>query len=266
MALDAPDDADRHLLTAVTRAAALTDFIGDAEAKLGGLVGEAGALRQASASADAGLAQLVQSVRTLSDEFRRADEATSAARNAADDATRHTAALAEVMRDITTVVTTIARVARQTRMLALNAAVEAERAGDAGRGFAVVAAEVKILAEESSTSASDVERLVGKIQEQVSGTHAALGAMRTAIGIVADSRSRVAARTDAELATTAALTTAVGQALRGVAMFDDAAKGILEGARLDRRRAYDIWVAARDAAMARRVGGRMPTPRALTGR
>ncbi len=61
----------------------------------------------------------------------------------------------------------IQNIATQTNLLALNAAIEAARAGEHGRGFAVVADEVKKLAEESSKSAEEANRIINDIMKGI---------------------------------------------------------------------------------------------------
>ena len=61
----------------------------------------------------------------------------------------------------------ILNIASQTNLLALNASIEAARAGEAGKGFAVVADEIRVLADNSRTTAGNIQDISSRVVSAV---------------------------------------------------------------------------------------------------
>ena len=72
--------------------------------------------------------------------------------------------LHERSKEVRSILDVITGISEQTNLLALNAALEAARAGEHGRGFAVVADEVRKLAEQSQSSAGQIQEILQGIQ------------------------------------------------------------------------------------------------------
>jgi len=88
--------------------------------------------------------------------------------------TRKVKRLAESSQEISKIVSVISQIATRTNNLALNASIEAARAGEAGRGFAVIADEVRQLADRSTKSLREIEKIVHQIQSETSAVMTAM--------------------------------------------------------------------------------------------
>ncbi|HTR45630.1 MAG TPA: methyl-accepting chemotaxis protein [Thermodesulfovibrionales bacterium] len=92
--------------------------------------------------------------------------------------------------DIGAVLTVINDVTDQTVLLALNAAILAAQAGEHGKAFSVVADEIKNLAERTTTSTKEIERLILSVQEEtqssVAMTAKGIGTVERGVLLVQD--------------------------------------------------------------------------------
>lgn len=131
--------------------------------------------------------QITDTIRTTANHARAATDlaqaATELAQRNGEVAHNLSARMGEIHDDsrrIGEIISVIDSIAFQINLLALNAAVEAARAGDDGRGFAVVAAEVRALAQRTSSAAREIKVLITDSADRVeAGTQLATATRET---------------------------------------------------------------------------------------
>jgi methyl-accepting chemotaxis protein len=120
------------------------------------------------------LAVGAKEVLSLADEGARTVTQTLRSMNSLNDKVnaiaQMTSHLNEQASQIGSITNMVSEVASQTNLLALNAAIEAARAGAQGLGFSVVAAEIRKLADQTTTSAGKINTLVSGILQTIDET------------------------------------------------------------------------------------------------
>ncbi|MEV6490833.1 methyl-accepting chemotaxis protein [Actinoplanes sp. NPDC051633] len=179
----------------------------------------------AVAAVDRELSGLAAAVQDIARRSTQAAGIAATGREVADDATERMTGLQTSVSEIAEVNSLIAQLAGQTNLLSLNATIEAARAGEMGKGFAVVASEVKQLANETATSASRVNGVIGAITGQTEAAAGGFASTTSAVNEISEVQVAIAASVEEQASVLAEIA-------RQVSTASTAGKEVLAG--LDR--------------------------------
>lgn len=157
---------------------------------------QAGNLQEMTVGAN----HLAERTRENAESARQAAGLADSARERADVGLERTGRMMDAMKmlndssaEIASIVQVIDEIAFNTNLLALNASVEAARAGDAGKGFAVVAEEVRMLAQRTTSAASDIAARIGQSVQRTDTASQVANGVHDALGEIVDAACRTTA-------------------------------------------------------------------------
>ncbi len=132
-------------------------------------------------SVSAAIEQLTSTVNEISRTSAKAHSNTEDARTKMEQLENEVNELGQAGEDISKVTESITAISDQVNLLALNATIEAARAGEAGKGFAVVANEIKELAKQTASAATEIQSRIDHVQQVTKST---IAGIKEAAGIV----------------------------------------------------------------------------------
>ena len=154
------ENAVREIAEGATSQATETERATAAVVEIGGQIGNATEETGDIIKTSEAMQKASHEVTEVIDKLTAIGEKTTAAIDRIYEQTNTTNASASKIKAATDIITAIAE---ETNLLSLNASIEAARAGEQGKGFAVVAAQIQKLAEQSSSSAQQIESVIAEL-------------------------------------------------------------------------------------------------------
>ncbi len=172
---------------------------------------EAQNVSKGSASTASSLEEMKNTIQEISRNCIREVEMAQSSAKTVGDVIEGMNELGKASKEIGGILKMIDDIAGKTRLLALNATIEAASAGEAGRGFSVVAEEVKALAVQSNSAASQIEQKISAMQSQVDNAIRATKEISNVIEQFSEISRTISAAVEEQSVTVSEIAKAVGE-------------------------------------------------------